>query len=400
MATVSIIRHNPIAIFSGTTEVVITYDDKSVVRHVEPSGNVGTQYPKELGAQWFGTIENLNRGLVKGGVTWGDVYKTDVLWTTPSPDKEACGAYRDAFNAVYAPMIRSFTGCELKSNRMARFTDPEGFPDPKALFEVQIKAVRGEGVTVKGGSIAYPEWTDVQPSGASVQHKNAKGDTVTTLGDDAKAEMEFVLVEQYEKKLKDQGVDFRKDTLWLEVLVARDLDPAKTWSRIDAIKAVVASYFGDHRPAGMIYPVSRIPNLDGIVEPEPRCIVGKDVKILRSGTIEHGFSTWAAFDRSGVREVMVSGIPGSEAGAILRAIDSRVKAAGGRGLRENGVFNNAYVVSAGSTKASRDRLAAFNPSFAAFYEGTAPAGRTAQFVPGFAEEGAVCAIASRSIFAL
>ena len=37
----------------------ITYEDNRVVRLVEPSGKVGTQYPNELGSGWFGTIENL-----------------------------------------------------------------------------------------------------------------------------------------------------------------------------------------------------------------------------------------------------------------------------------------------------------------------------------------------------
>jgi hypothetical protein len=35
------------------------------VRIVEPSGSVGTQYPKEVGSQWLGTIENLNAGLAQ-----------------------------------------------------------------------------------------------------------------------------------------------------------------------------------------------------------------------------------------------------------------------------------------------------------------------------------------------
>ena len=86
MAKVDIVRHNPGAVFCSTCEVVITDDDHNIVRLVEPSGNVGTQYAKELGSQWFGTIENLNKGLALGGLTWGDVYKTDVLWTTPSAD--------------------------------------------------------------------------------------------------------------------------------------------------------------------------------------------------------------------------------------------------------------------------------------------------------------------------
>ena len=96
MASVNIIRHKPIPIFCSTAEVVIAYDDDQVVRLVEPSGNVGTQYPNELGSEWFGTIENLSLGLVRGGANWGDVYKTDVLWTTPSDRRNDCEAYRDA----------------------------------------------------------------------------------------------------------------------------------------------------------------------------------------------------------------------------------------------------------------------------------------------------------------
>lgn len=344
MAQVDIIRHKPGAVFCSTCEVVITYDDQGVVRLVEPSGNVGTQYPKELGSQWFGTIENLNAGLALGGADWGDVYKTDVLWTTPSAEREACDAYKNSYNAVYAPMVRAATGCALNSNRMARFTHPEGFPDPEALFEVQIKAVRGEGVVVGDGKIDYGTWADHQPSGASVMHRDGDGNVVTTLGPDVASEMEFVLVEQYEKPFAEKGVDFRNQTAWLEVLVAVDDDPASTWSRVDAVKEVVAGYFGDSRPAGLIYPVSRIPNLDGIVEPQPRCVVGDGVQIDRSGEMADGFSTWTAIRRSGVSEAMVSGVGGSDAGEILATIDSRVKAAGGSGLKEDGVFNNAYIV--------------------------------------------------------
>ena len=65
MASVNIIRYNPIGIFSGTTQTVITYDDESVVHHVEPSGNVGTQYAGELGSEWFGTIHNLHHHACK-----------------------------------------------------------------------------------------------------------------------------------------------------------------------------------------------------------------------------------------------------------------------------------------------------------------------------------------------
>ena len=399
MANVQSVRHNPGAVFCGTCEVVLTGNDNAVVRLVEPSGNVGTQYPKELGSQWFGTIENLNAGLALGGATWADVYKTDVLWTTPSSERDVCDAYKDAYNAVYAAMIRAATGCPLNSNRMARFTHPEGFPDPEALFEVQIKAVKGAGVTVGGSKIDFGSWTDHQPSGASVMHKGADGGMITTLGDDLAKEVEFVLVEQYEKKFAEQGVDFKTQTVWMEVLVAVDDDPAQTWSRVETVRKAMADYFGDNRPAGMIYPVSRIPNLDGIVEPEPRCVVGDGVEIVRSGEIADGFSTWTAIRRSGITEVMVSGVGGDDAGAILGAIDSRVKAAGGNGLKEDGVFNNAYIVAGGDTAADRQWLTDFNGSFSGYYEGVVPAGRTAQFVPGFMAEGYRCGIANRSIFA-
>lgn len=400
MASVNIIRYNPIGIFSGTTQTVVTYDDKSVVHHVEPSGNVGTQYAGELGSEWFGTIHNLNPGLLKGGANWGDVYKTDVLWTTPEGGYDGCDAYKNTFNAVYGPMIASVTGQQLNSNRMARFTHPEGFPDPAALFEVQIKAVRGENVKIGGGVIDYGEWQDHQPSGASVMHKDANGNTVTTLGDDLKQEMEFTMIEQYEKPFAEKGVDFKNDTIWLEVLVAVDDKPADTWSRIDTLKAVIADYFGDKIPAGKIYPVSRIPNLDGIVEPQPRCIVGKDVTLNRSSDIVDGFASWASFDRSGVREVMVSGVGGTDAGVVLDTIDSRIKEAGGTSLKQDGIFNNAYIVAGDSKDASRKWLGDFNTQFTAWYEGSSPAGRTAQFLGGFMDEKYTCGISNRAMFAV
>ena len=46
MAQVSIIRHQPAAVFSTPVEVIIVDDKQNLVRIVEPSGNVGTQYPK------------------------------------------------------------------------------------------------------------------------------------------------------------------------------------------------------------------------------------------------------------------------------------------------------------------------------------------------------------------
>ena len=47
----------------------------------------------------------------------------------------------------------------MVSNRMARFTHPEGFPDAEALFEVQIKAVQGETVSIDAGTIDYGYWS-------------------------------------------------------------------------------------------------------------------------------------------------------------------------------------------------------------------------------------------------
>ena len=88
MAQVNIIRHNSISVFSNPTEVLIRDDNGDVVRLVEPSGNVGTQYANDVGSEWFGTVENLNKGLKICGVHWSDVYKTDVLWTTPSADRD------------------------------------------------------------------------------------------------------------------------------------------------------------------------------------------------------------------------------------------------------------------------------------------------------------------------
>jgi hypothetical protein len=398
MASVHIIRHKPIPIFCSTAEVVITYDDNQIVRLVEPSGNVGTQYSKELGAQWFGTIQNLMPGLARGGANWGDVYKTDVLWTTPSPNRDACEAYRNDYNSVYGPMLQAVTGCTLKSNRMARFTDAEGFPDPTASFEVQIKAIKGEDISFGSGKIEFGEWTDFQPSGASVQHTDASGKLVTSLGDDVKQEMEFVIVEQYEKKLAAEGVDFKTQTAWLEVLVAIDDNPSVTWQRIEAVRQVVADYFGDNRPAGKIYPVSRIPNLDGIVEPQPRCVTG-DVTIDRSGDIVDGFSTWTAIRRKGVSEVLVSGVGGDNADTLLNTLDGHIKSAGGKGLKENGVFNNAYIVAGANSAESRARLTTFNEQFSGYYTGVAPSGRTAQYVPGFMQENYICGISNRAIFA-
>ena len=308
MAQVNIVRHNPIAIFSNPTEVIITDDNGHVVRLVEPSGNVGTQYANDVGSEWFGTIENLNKGLEICGVHWSDVYKTDVLWTTPSADRDECDQRKNDFNACYGAMIAAVTSGPLRSNRMARFTHPEGFPDPAALFEVQIKACAGETVSISSGKIDYGTWVDHQPSGASVMHQR-DGEMITTLGDDLAEEMRFILDEQYAKPFAEQGVDFKKQTVFMEILVAVDDDPAKTWQRIETTRQVFAEYYGDDCPAGLIYPVSRIPNLDSIIEPQPRVVSG-EVEIVRSGQIEDGFSTWAGLRHHGVREVHVSAVGG------------------------------------------------------------------------------------------
>jgi hypothetical protein len=294
-------------------------------------------------------------------------------------------------------MINSVTGGPMRSNRMARFTDQEGFPDPVALFEVQIKAVKGSNVEIGGGQIDFGYWVDHQPSGASVMHK--KGDAmITTLGPDVAKEMEFVLEEQYAKPFAEKGIDFRTQTVWMEILVGVDDAPEQKWARIETVRRVFEEYFGDHRPAGLIYPVSRIPNLDGIVEPQPRVVSG-DVEIVRSSNIEDGFSTWNALRYGGITEVMVSAVGGNDAATMLSTIDARVQEAGGTGLKENGIFNNAYITAGNDSTANRDSIANFNPPFSAYYEGTAPAGRTAQFVGGIQQEGLAYGISNRSIFA-
>lgn len=396
MAHVNIIRHNSIPVFSNPTEIIIRDDDGDVVRLIEPSGNVGTQYPNDVGSEWFGTIENLNKGLLTCGVNWSDVYKTDVLWTTPSKERNECDARKNNFNAVYGAMLNAVTGVPLRSNRMARFTHPEGFPDPAALFEVQIKAAKGETVTVGNGKVDYGKWVDHQPSGASVLHK--KGDKmITSLGDDLVEEMNFILEEQYAKPFAEQGIDFRKQTVFMEILVGVDDDPEKTWERIETTRKAFEDYYGEDRPAGLIYPVSWIPNMDSIIEPQPRVVSG-NAEIVRSGNIENGFSTWTNIRHQGVNEVMVSAVAGDDASNILDTIDTRIKEAGGQGLREDGVFNNAYVVANTDSQASRDSLGKFNASFSAFYEGSAPAGRTAQFIGGIQSEGAAYGISNRAIF--
>ena len=395
MAQVHIIRHNPGAVFCNPCEVIQVDDEGKITRLIEPSGNVGTQYANNIGAEWFGTIENLNRGLQTCNAHWSDVYKTDVLWTTPSFDRDECDQFKNDFNGVYGAMINAVTGGPMRSNRMARFTHQEGFPDPAALFEVQIKAAQGD-VEIGGGKLDFGSWVDHQPSGASVMHK--KGDEmITTLGPDVGKEMEFVLEEQYAKGFAEQGIDFRKQTVWMEILVGVDDAPDQAWARIEATRKAFEDYFGDDRPAGLIYPVSRIPNLDGVVEPQPRVVSG-DVEIQRSGELEHGFSTWASIKHGGITEAMVSAVAGNDASAILDGVDERVKQAGGEGLKANGVFNNAYIAAGADSKANRDSLAAFNPSFTKWYEGTVPSARTAQYVGGIQQQEFAYGVSNRAIF--
>ena len=75
-----------------------------------------------------------------------------------------------------------------------------------------------------------------------------------------------------------------------------------------------------------------------------------------------------------------------------------IKEAGGSGLKEDGIFNNAYIVAKDSSEASREWIVEFNKSFIAYYEGTSPAGRTAQFLGGFMDEKHPCGISNRAIF--
>jgi enamine deaminase RidA (YjgF/YER057c/UK114 family) len=384
-------------VFCGTAEVVIMENDGSIVRLVEPSGNVGTQYAQDIGSQWFGTLQNLSAGLALAGARWSDIYKTDVMWTTPGPDRETCDGFKNDYNAIYGAMINDVTGGPLNSNRMARFTHPEGFPDPKALFEVQIKAALGATVTVGDGKVAYSTWTDHQPSGASVLHRR-DGEVITSLGPDLAQETEFILAEQFGKRLAQQGLDLKTQTVWLETLVAVDDAPEKAWERMEAVSEVIAEYFGGDHPAGLIYAVSRLPNLDGIVEIQPRLVSG-EAEIVRSGEIENGHSTWVAIRRPGVTEVLVSGVGGGNAGIVLGTIDTRIRQAGGKGLHADGVFNNAYLVGGADSGANRAALGTFNQQFSAYYQGVVPAGRTAQFVPGFMAEGYQSGISSRAIFA-
>ena len=62
-------------------------------------------------------------------------------------------------------------------------------------------------------------------------------------------------------------------------------------------------------------------------------------------------------------------------------------------------FNIAYSSAGADSEANRASIGSFNESFSAWYEGTKPAGRTAQFVGGCQREGLQSGISTRAIFA-
>ena len=100
-----------------------------------------------------------------------------------------------------------------------------------------------------------------------------------------------------------------------------------------------------------------------------------------------------------MREIQVSAVSEGDAAAQLSTLDGRIKEAGGSGLKEDGVFNNAYIVAGDDSAAARASLGSFNESFSAYYADTKPAGRTAQFVGGIQQEGHASGISTRAIFA-
>ena len=138
--------------------------------------------------------------------------------------------------------------------------------------------------------------------------------------------------------------------------------------------------------------------MDSVVEPQPRVVSG-DVEIKRSGTIDEGFSTWCSITYGSVTEVMVSAVGGDDASVMLDSLSGRIAEAGGAGLKENGIFNTAYVVAGADSATNRAWIQEFNGSFSAWYEGTAPAGRTAQVVGGIQQESHKSGISTRAIFA-
>jgi hypothetical protein len=143
-----------------------------------------------------------------------------------------------------------------------------------------------------------------------------------------------------------------------------------------------------------VYPVSCIPNLDGIIEVSPR-FVGGDVVIRRSvGKLSCGLSEWTSFTAGGVTEQMVSaitsdGVDKAKTTAILDQINVFVAQAGGTSLKADGVYNNAYVLATEDSAASRARLSEFNTHFIGWYGDTARPGRTAQFMGGIMSSGQV-----------
>ena len=96
---------------------------------------------------------------------------------------------------------------------------------------------------------------------------------------------------------------------------------------------------------------------------------------------------------------MISAAAGDDAGALLDTLDSRIKEAGGNGLKQDGVFNNAYIVAGADSATNRAWIQEFNGAFSAWYEGTAPAGRTAQFVGGIQQPQHKSGISTRALFA-
>ena len=126
---------------------------------------------------------------------------------------------------------------------------------------------------------------------------------------------------------------------------------------------------------------------------------GDGVDIKRSGELADGFSTWTSIRYGGITEAMVSAVGGDDAATILGTVDARVREAGGQGLKEDGVFNNAYITAGDDSAANRASIGSFNESFSAYYADTKPAGRTAQFIGGIQQEGHSSGISTRAIFA-
>ena len=165
------------------------------------------------------------------------------MWTTPSADRDECDGFKNDFNAVYAPLIEGIAGGHgpMVSNRMARFTHQEGFPDPEALFEVQIKAVQGDSVSIDSGTIDYGYWQDHQPSGASTMHTNAAGETITKVPGGAGAEFDFIMG-NFEEKFAAAGADLKTQCVWCEILVAVDEagDDDARWAAVEEGKRTSA----------------------------------------------------------------------------------------------------------------------------------------------------------------